>query len=96
MKKKISEEKITCHGCEYCKIWYDEKEYTMRLSCAKTSKRGKCITWRSYPTFVAKGGRIVKSDDTIESITEKFIDYSKRRMAPYWCYKRKSNIKSKK
>lgn len=85
-------ERITCHNCEYCKIWYDKDTYTFRLSCTKTSKHGKTITWKSYPTFSNQNGSMVQTEDTIESLTKEFEDYAKRRLAPYWCDYRKFHI----
>ena len=81
----MQNEKITCYECPNCKIWYDEESYTMRLSCTQTSEHGKTITWASYPTYTRENGIFVKTKDTIESITEKFTDYAKRRLAPSWC-----------
>lgn len=84
-------ERITCHNCQYCKIWYDKDMHTMRLSCTKTSKRGKCITWKSYPLYTKINGITVPTEDTIESITKEFEDYAKRRISPKWCEYRKTN-----
>lgn len=88
------QERITCENCKYCKIWYDEKEYTMRMSCTVSSKRGKTITWKCYPTYTGKNGLLVQTEDTKESITKDFLDYAKRRLAPSWCPYR-GNLNSK-
>ena len=89
-KKKYIEkgDKVTCYRCPHRKIWYDANNYTMRLSCTCTSKRGKCVTYSSYPTYRSIKP-LVQTEDTIESITQEFIDYSKRRLAPLWCPIRK-------
>ena len=85
----MSEQKQRCFGCEYCKIWYDSANYTMRLSCmASKSKQGKTITWACYPTYTKEHGILVQTKDTIESITERFTDYAKRRLSQYWFKKR--------
>lgn len=83
-----TEKRVTCYDCPHRKILYDADNYTMRLSCTATSKRGKTITWTSYPTYKSINP-LTQTEDTIESITEKFIDYSKRRLAPSWCPIRK-------
>lgn len=82
-----------CFGCPNCKIWYDKDNYTMRMSCtASKSKNGKTITWKSYPLYEMKNGFLVQTKDTIDSITDEFIDYSKRRLSPYWCkFRRETN-----
>ena len=85
-----SKKRITCHNCKYCKIWYDKESYTMRLSCTKTSERGKTITWKSYPIYTMQNGIFVKTNDTIETITKEFEDYAKRRLSPFWCFYRKT------
>lgn len=87
--------RITCENCEYCKIWYDKDYYTMRMSCTAASKRGKTITWKSYPTYEKIMGITVKTKDTIETIENEFRDYAKRRLAPTWCKYRKGNKKEK-
>lgn len=84
------EQKQKCAGCEHCKIWYDKDNYTMRLSCmASGTKQGRTITWRSYPTYEKVHGIMVKTKDTIESISEEFENYASRRLSPSWCIKRK-------
>lgn len=89
------ETKQICYNCKHCKIWYDEDSYTMRMSCMQKSKRGKTITWKSYPLYLTRNGAIIPTDDTIDSITEEFIDYSKRRLSPKWCKFRNSKIERK-
>ena len=89
MEKNIKRQ--TCEGCKYCKIWYDKDEYTMRLSCTASSQHGKTITWSCYPTYKLCNGSMVQTEDTIESITERFQDYAKRRLSPSWCIYRKNN-----
>lgn len=84
-------ERVKCYGCKYCKIWNDEETYTMRLSCMKTSSHGKTITWKSFPLFTKQNGMLVRTDDTVESMTKEFEDFAKRRLAPSWCEYRKTN-----
>ena len=92
----MSEQKQKCYGCEHCKIWYDEANYTMRLSCMNSkSKQGKTITWASYPTYIMKNGEFVQTEETIESLTKEFMDYAKRRLSPFWCKKRKQTKEEK-
>ena len=86
-------EKIKCCNCKYCKIWYDESTYTMRISCTRITEHGKTIYQSSFPLFTKQNGIgvMIRTDDTLESITKEFEDYTKRRLAPYWCYYRINN-----
>lgn len=84
-------ERITCHNCKYCKIWYDKDTSTMRMSCMKKTWQGRTITWSSYPTFTNQNGIMVQTEDTKESIVKEFEEHAKRRLAPSWCEYRKTN-----
>lgn len=82
-------ERITCHNCQYCKIWYDKENYCMRLSCTKSSEKSKSITYEIVPYFTEDS----ECEKAKNSAIEKLKDFSKRRLAPIWCEYRISNTK---